>query len=116
MVLLGIRSKFLEHAFNMSPLAVQRILEQLMTSDTWPVYSPFAKEHFGRGKKEGKREGKREGKAEGEADAILLVLKARSLDISDAERERITSCTDLKQLKKWVTRAVTVDKTSDLFG
>jgi hypothetical protein len=104
-------SKYHEHAYNMSPLAVQRILEQLMTSDTWPVYTPFAKEHFGRGKKEGKAEGK----AEGEADAILLVLRARSMDVSDADRERITSCTNLKQLKKWITRAVTAEKTSDLF-
>ena len=96
--------KYHEHAFNISPLAVQRILEQLMTSGTWPVYTPIAKEHFGRGKKEG------------EAEAILLVLKARSLAVSDAERERITSCTDLKQLKTWVTRAATADKTSDLFA
>ena len=96
--------KYHEHAFNMSPLAVRRILEQLMTSDTWPVYTPIAKEHFGRGKKEG------------EAEAILLVLKARSLDVSDAERERITSCTDLKQLKVWITRAATADKTSGLFN
>ena len=102
-------SQYHEQAYNISPLAVQRILEQLMTSDTWPVYSPFAKEHFGRGKKEGRREGKAEG------EAILLVLKARSLDVSDAERERIASCADLKQLKKWVTRAATADKASDLF-
>jgi hypothetical protein len=32
-------TQYHEHAYNMSPLAVQRILEQLMTSDTWPVYS-----------------------------------------------------------------------------
>jgi hypothetical protein len=108
-------SKYHEHAYNMSPLAVQRILEQLMTSDTWPVYTPFAKEHFGRGKKEGRIEGRTEGKAEGKTEDILLVLTARNLDISDTERERITSCTDLKLLKKWVTRAVTVEKTSDLF-
>jgi hypothetical protein len=104
-------SKYHEHAYNMAPLAVQRILEQLMTSDTWPVYTPFAKEHFGRGKKEGKKEGR----AEGEAEAILLFLDARNLAVSDAERERITGCTDLKQLKKWVTRAATAEKTSDLF-
>ena len=109
-------SQYHEHAYNMAPLAVQRILEQLMTSDYWPVYSPFAKEHFGRGKREGRREGKREGKKEGEADAILLVLEARGLDVSDAERERITSCADLKQLKRWITRAVTAEKTGDLFG
>lgn len=112
-------SKYHEHAFNMAPLAVQRILEQLMTSDTWPVYSPFAKEHFGRGKQEGRQEGKREGKKEGSqesrAEDILLVLGARGLDVSDTEHERITGCTDAKQLKKWVTRAVTAEKTSDLF-
>jgi hypothetical protein len=103
--------KYHEHAFNMAPLAVQRILEQLMTSGTWPVYSPIAKEHFGRGMREGKKEGKREG----EAEAILLVLEARGLDVTDADRERITGCTDLRQLKKWLRRAATAEKTSDLF-
>jgi len=39
-------------------------MEQLMTSPAWPVYSPFAKEHFGRRKAEGKAEGIAEGKAE----------------------------------------------------
>jgi len=109
-------SQYSEHAYNMSPLAVQRILEQLMTSDYWPVYSPFAKEHFGRGKKEGRKEGKQEGKQEGEAEAILLVLEARGLHVTDAERERIIGCTDLKQLKKWVTRAATAEKADDLFA
>ncbi len=111
----GHASNYTEHAYNMSPLAVQHILEQLMTSNTWPVYTPFAKEHFGRGKQEGVEEGKKEGKAEGEAEAILLFLTARSLDVSVTERERITSCTDLRQLKQWVTRAATAEKTSDLF-
>jgi hypothetical protein len=100
-------AKYHEYAFDMAPLAVQRILEQLMTSDTWPVVSPLAKQHFGRGKKEGK--------AEGEAESILTVLEARGLDVTDADRERITACTDLRQLKKWLTRAVTAENTSDLF-
>jgi hypothetical protein len=38
------------------------------------------------------------------------------VDVSDAERERITSCTDLKQLKRWIVRAATAEKTGDLFG
>jgi hypothetical protein len=109
-------SKYSEHAYNMAPLAVQRILEAFMTSDYWPVYSPFAKEHFGKGKREGKKEGKQEGRREGRAEAILLVLQARGLAVTDAERERVTGCTDLRQLKKWLTRAVTAEKTGDLFG
>ena len=103
----GHATRYHEHAFNMAPLAVQRILEQLMTSETWPVYSPFAKEHFGRGK--------REGKAEGHVDDIFAVFEARNLHVTDAERERIAGCTDLKLLKTWVKRAVTVEETSDLF-
>jgi hypothetical protein len=111
----GHATRYHEHAFNMAPLAVQRILEQLMTSETWPVYSPFAKEHFGRGKREGKAEGKREGKAEGHVDSIFAVFEARNLHVTDAERERIAGCTDLRQLKTWVRRAVTVEQASDLF-
>jgi hypothetical protein len=103
----GHATRYHEHAFNMAPLAVQRILEQLMTSEPWPVYSPFAKEHFGRGK--------REGKAEGHVDDILAVFEARNLHVTDAKRERIAGCTDLRQLKVWVRRAVTVEEASDLF-
>ena len=108
--------KYYEHAFNMAPLAVQRILEHLVNSDTWPVYSPFAKEHFGRGKREGKKEGRREGKAESKAEDILDVLEARNLHVTDAERERIAGCTDLKQFRNWLRRAITIEKASDLFG
>jgi hypothetical protein len=100
--------KYHEHAYNMAPLAVQRILEQLMNADTWPVYSPFAKEHFGRGRKEGKTEGR--------GEAILDFLEARGLDVSEAERDRITSCTDPRRLKKWTKRAATAEKTADLFA
>ena len=78
-----------------------------MATGTWPVYSPFAKKHFG--------EGKAEGLAEGEGKAILLVLEARGLDITQEDRARITSCTDPAQLEAWVTRAVTVETTGDLF-
>jgi hypothetical protein len=83
-----------------------------MNSDTWPVYSPFAKEHYGRGRQEGKKEGR----AVGEAEAILIVFEARSLDVSEAERDRITSCTNLRQLKNWIKRAVTVEKAAGLFA
>ncbi|HET9082498.1 MAG TPA: hypothetical protein VFO01_18530 [Trebonia sp.] len=107
--------QYREYAYNLAPLAVQRILEQLMNSDTWPVYSPFAKEHFGRGRKEGRTEGRKEGKTESKAE-VLDFLEARGFDVSDAERERITSCTDLRRLRKWVKRAATAEKTSDLFA
>jgi hypothetical protein len=52
----------------------------------------------------------------GQAEAILTVLKARNLDVNDEERARIVTCTNLRQLKIWVRRAVRAEKTSDLFA
>jgi hypothetical protein len=78
-------------------------VEEIVATETWPVYSPFAKEHFGRGE------------AAGEANAIFLVLEARGLELTPEQRECINECTDLDQLKEWVTRAATVSDASELF-
>lgn len=95
---------YCESAYGLSEARIRRILEEIMKTTAWPVYSPFAKEHFGRGK------------AEGEADAIMLVLQARGLPITAEQQARISGCTDLNQLKRWVSRAAVVDATDDLFG
>jgi hypothetical protein len=57
-----------------------------------------------------------QGMAEGESDAVLRVLDARGLKPTAAERERITTCTDLDELRAWITRAVTAQEVSDIFG
>lgn len=98
---------YYENAYSMSSAAIRHILEELVSATAWPVHSPFAKQHFGRGKAEGM--------AEGEAEAILLVLQARGLEVTAEQHARISACTDLSQLKTWVTRAVTVPATSELF-
>ncbi|MBG0813329.1 hypothetical protein HS045_03725 [Planomonospora sp. ID82291] len=100
--------KYYEHAYSMSAPEVRRLLEEIMTSTTWPVYSPFAREHYGRGLEEGK--------AEEAARLVLLVLAARGLQVPDDVRARITACTDLARLESWATRAVTVQAAPDLFG
>ncbi|MBP2703736.1 hypothetical protein JOL79_07960 [Microbispora sp. RL4-1S] len=89
-----------------------------MTTTSWPVYSPFAKEHYGKGKAEGLVEGavkgKAEGLAEGKAAAILAVLAARDLTVTQAQRELIENTTDHDRLDTWVRRAVTVPSTDAL--
>ena len=82
-----------------------------MASTTWPVYSPFAREHFGRGK----REGREEGRVEGEASAVLRVLAARGIQVPDDVRARICACTDTRQLDTWLDRAAGATAISDLF-
>ncbi len=56
------------------------------------------------------------GRTEGKSTAVLAVLEARGLAVSDAQRERILGTFDLETLDHWVRRAVTVDSADALFG
>lgn len=86
------------------PEAARRHLEALMTAGTYEYQSDFARRYF------------YQGRAEGEADALLTVLGARGIDVSDDARARITACTDPDQLKTWIRRASTADTVDQLFG
>ncbi|MEV1248833.1 hypothetical protein ACIBO2_50140 [Nonomuraea sp. NPDC050022] len=109
---------YYEYAYDMSTPEIRHLMEEIMKSAStkWPVYSPFAREHFGRGKTEGKAEGRTEGKAEEAARLVLLVLAARGFTVPDDIRTQITTCTDLAQLETWVTRAATTQTLQDLFN
>jgi hypothetical protein len=96
----AIAPKYTELAHRMSTEALQKIVEEIVATETWPLSTPFAKEHFGRG----------------EANAIFLVLEARGIELTPEQRERINGCTDLGQLSEWVTRAATVSDANELFG
>ncbi|MFL6056056.1 MAG: hypothetical protein ACJ72W_24605 [Actinoallomurus sp.] len=80
-------------------------------SETWPVYSPFARQHFDAGKQEGRQEGR----AEGEADALLTVLDARGIEVPESARVRISECTDVEALKGWLKRAVLARSVDEIF-
>ncbi|MFD7278850.1 hypothetical protein ACFV80_17890 [Streptomyces sp. NPDC059862] len=55
-------------------------------------------------------------RAEGHAEDILLILESRGIEIPEAARERITTCTNLETLRAWVIRAVHVETAEDLFA
>jgi hypothetical protein len=107
----------------MAAPVVRRVLEEIVASSTWPVYSPFAREHYGRGKDEGRVEGRAEGRAEGrvegraegEVDALLRVLAARGVEVPEDVHARIRACTDMGQLNTWIDRAVAATSIADLF-
>jgi hypothetical protein len=103
--------QYYEYAYSIAAPAVRRILGEIMSSSTWPVYSPFAREHFGRGKDEGRIEGR----AEGEAEAVLRVLAARRIEVPEEARARISSCADLRQLHTWLDRAAVATSVAELF-
>jgi predicted transposase YdaD len=65
---------------------------------------------------QGWQRGLAEGRAEGakaQADALLRVLAARNLAVSDELRARIETCTDSTTLSRWIERAVTVQSASE---
>ncbi|WTE38637.1 hypothetical protein OH735_21345 [Streptomyces sp. NBC_01618] len=64
---------------------------------------------------EGRAEGRTEGRTEGLAQGILLFLARAGIDVSDEARERITGCTDLDTLSRWLLRAPTATSVEDVF-
>ncbi|GAB3654759.1 hypothetical protein GCM10028833_28800 [Glycomyces tarimensis] len=64
----------------------------------------------------GEARGEAKGEAKGIAEMLLLILEQRGIALDDADRERITSCTDLEQLQYWATRAFQVDSVERLFA
>ena len=71
-----------------------------MTVTTHPYQSDFARRYYN----------------QGEADAVVTILETRGIEVPPDVRERITSCTDLDQLRTWVRRSVTVRTAQDLFA
>jgi hypothetical protein len=83
--------------------AVRAILEDMMTA-AHKYHSDFARKYYD------------EGEAKGEANAVLILLATRGIEVSDDERTRILTCTDLDQLGTWIRRAATATTVDDLFG
>ncbi len=57
-----------------------------------------------------------EGKAEGKAEAVLSVLEARGMAVSEDDRTRILSCRDLPTLESWLRRAATATSVRQIVG
>ena len=58
------------------------------------------------GRRDGLREGHRAGRAEEAARAVLAVLRARGIVVTDPARQRILAQTDPALLERWIERAV----------
>lgn len=89
------------------PKAARDHLEALMSAGTYEYKSDFARRYFD--------QGLTEGRAEGEIRALLAILNARGIHVSENAHTRITGCTDLDQLDTMIRRAVTATTIQDLF-
>jgi hypothetical protein len=82
----------------------------------FPGRGTLVEENFLAGQAEGRAEGRAEGKAEGRASSVLGVLEARGITVRDDQRDRISECTDLDVLDRWLKRALTLTDTDELFS
>ncbi|MFE9096574.1 hypothetical protein [Streptomyces sp. NPDC007264] len=57
-----------------------------------------------------------EGRAEGRAADVLRILERRGIPLSDADRDRVTSCKDLDTLARWFDRAITAASAAEVFA
>jgi predicted transposase YdaD len=81
-----------------------------------PFRNDFVDRILAEGEAKGLAEGEAKGKAEGEARMILRVLSARGLAIPAEVRERVMTCSDLRQLEIWGDRAALAASIEDVFG
>ena len=55
-------------------------------------------------------------RARGVAKAVVIVLASRGVVLSDSDRERVYSCSDLALLDVWLIRAISVHSAEELFA
>jgi post-segregation antitoxin (ccd killing protein) len=82
--------------------ATRRSLETSMKG--YQYQSDFAKKYVAQGRAEGRAEVLAEAQAK-VARAVLMVLRARGIAVSDAARERILAEKDPERLERWLERA-----------
>lgn len=56
------------------------------------------------------------GMAAGKAQAVLQILEARAIAVTDTQRACIVGCSDLETLERWIRGAVTAATTEELIG
>lgn len=103
--------RYYEHGIRLSSTQIRNVLELLVSTKYTEPFSEFGKRHF----REGREEGREEGLVEGERGTVRMVLKARRLELSDDQRERLDTCNDLAQLREWAELALTATTTAEVF-
>jgi hypothetical protein len=86
---------------------VRAALEELMASGNYEFQSDFVKKFLAQGRSEGE--------AKGKGSALIAVLEARGVRISDEARARIVACTDAAQLEVWLRKAATASTVDEVF-
>ncbi len=90
--------------------ALRKRLEALMVHPSFAAIklpSPW-QEILDETRNKAETEGEARGEARGKADAVLSVLAARDIAVSDEVRAQVLACADLATLDRWLRRAATL--------
>lgn len=104
------------------PIPVASLVEALVDDDDVIVRAYRRKRHAqfiaerAEGRAEGVAQGKVEGTAHGKADAVLLVLAARGLAVSDEQHGVIAAERDLVRLDRWLAAVATCASVAELLA
>jgi hypothetical protein len=71
-------------------------------------------EGLAKGLAKGLAEGEAKGEAKGLAKALLRLLDARGVSVDDSSRQRIQSCLDVAMLERWLERALSATRLSEV--
>jgi hypothetical protein len=94
---------------NLASDAARRRLETMMTTMEWK--SDFIEGFV----QEGLQEGLQQGAVTAKAQDVLKIIDARAIDVTDEQRDQVSSCTDIAQLDQWFDSALTAQTATDIF-
>lgn len=115
-------------AFFDTDIARRLTLRNLLLREGYGGLDEVREEGREEGRREGRAEGRREGhvlgrqegRYEGEREAlvraIVEILEARGLETGPAVRGAIITCMDTEQLQRWLVRAATAERASDVIA
>ena len=86
---------------NLASDAARRRLETMMTTMEWK--SDFIEGFV------------HQGEIKGTSQSVLKIIDARAIDVTDEQRNQVSSCTDIAQLDQWFDRALTAQTATDIF-
>jgi hypothetical protein len=96
--------------------ALDRALERLMATTEHKYLSDFARKYYDEGEAQGEAKGEARGEARGKASALLQILAARGLEVSDEARAQVLACQDLPRLDAWLARALTATSVAEVIA
>ncbi|MQM24950.1 DUF3027 domain-containing protein [Glycomyces albidus] len=97
------RRKYAGWAFHLLSTPACEILEDHMSL----TYQEYRESYAGQLEIKGERRG--------QIGALLKVLEARGINVSESARTRIESVSDEEELDRWFARSVTVDRVEEIF-